>query len=70
MMHIRRKVHEFVLEKFFLVNEKVDTCNRILKYILHEMVSHNYRDPPWITHAVEKLIQNKMDIYNLIYKIK
>ena len=70
---IRRAIKEFNLERAFSntsVNEKADIFNRTIlnifsKFIPHEIILCDDKDPPWFNNRIKTLIQGK----NATYKI-
>ena len=65
--HIRRSIDEFSRERFFAytsINNKVHMFNKTIKniissYSLHETITCDDRDPPWIAKGITRLILDK-----------
>ena len=45
------------------VNDMVHIKNILHNFILHEMITCNVRDPPWINSSIKRLIQDKNEAY-------
>ena len=50
------------------VNDTVHLSNRTIKnilhnFILHEIITYDDRDPPWINSSIKRLIQDKNEAY-------
>ena len=65
--HIRKTINKFPWDRSFensSVNEKVNIFNITVKnilsnYILHETITCDDRDPPWINKNIKQLILEK-----------
>ena len=74
--HIRKAINGFQWEKSFQemnVNDMVHLFNRTIKnilhnFILHEVITCDGRDPPWIKSSIKRLIQDKNEAYKRFIK--